>query len=168
MLSIALLWCINCLVVFGEEFGSLSLHGDSTFSGSHVSFVIGRSIQYGEIVIDTDQFVNDSDLLAIVDYNVYVCTSSNSTALIATLDTDAENIGCLSPLADVDGPYPIIGEDAIADYQGMSSKGDPAPNVARFHFLTFGTFFVFVPLATTSYWFICQILPERPFMFTLK
>merc|ERR1712038_2138101 len=67
---------------------------------------------------------------------VYVCTAEDSADL--SLDSDTGLGGCLSSYIDADGPYKVIGSDAVTDYQGNTTYS-VAANEAAFSFLTFDT-----------------------------
>merc|ERR1711878_236262 len=64
------------------------------------------------------------------------CTAENSADL--SLDSDSGFGGCLSSFVDADGPYKVIGTDAVTDYQGNTAYS-VAANEAAFSFLTFDT-----------------------------
>jgi len=103
-----------------------------------VPFVIGQDTIYGKVTVNipadsagaTYQFVDVSI------ENVYVCTAADDVDL--SVDADAGTGGCLSPLIDADGPYKVIGDGAVEQYQGTTIDLG-ADDEAAFSFLTFDT-----------------------------
>merc|ERR1719461_1366426 len=118
--SIALSYLLLCSVAGGVELASLSLYTDDAFQEEAVEndpFYIGQDTQYGKVVVDPDLY-NGTEVLGITIDAVYVCTTDDGTALVASVYSDSEYPGCLSTVVDPDGPYQVIGDEANGDYHG--------------------------------------------------
>lgn len=144
-LDAASLFQDDCSVdLFAVTFeGALTFYSDSNFSQTATdSFVIGQDTIYGEVVVDylADEDGADYEFLDVSIETVYVCTSSDESALAATINSDdvAGVGGCLSSLIDDDGPYIVIGTGS-GPYDGSTAYTDSGNDRARFSFLTFDT-----------------------------
>jgi hypothetical protein len=69
--------------------------------------------------------------------SVFVCTVDPDNEDDIALDASSVTGGCLSQYIDADGPYHVIGNGAVADYEGTVYA--PSGNEASFSFLTFDT-----------------------------
>merc|ERR1719445_2255624 len=102
-------------------------------------FVIGQDTIYGKVAVDIPVDDESGESFAFIDVEieaVYVCTAED-TALLS-LDSDTGLGGCLSSYIDADGPYKVIGSDAVSALQGNTTYS-VAANEAAFSFLTFDT-----------------------------
>ena len=133
----------NCDVnLFEVTFaGEMTFYSDEAFTeeadGSD-PFVIGQDTIYGKVTVtipdDTSSEVFEFGDVEIE--NVYVCTAADGADL--SVDADTGLGGCLSPNIDADGPYKVVGNGAVAAYQGTSDFASAENNEAMFSFLTFG------------------------------
>jgi hypothetical protein len=134
----------NCDVdLWNVEFsGSLAFYKDDAFTeeadGSD-PFVIGQDTIYGKVTVDT-QSDSSGGIYEFVDVeieSVFVCTVDPDNEDDIALDASSVTGGCLSQYIDADGPYNVIGNGAVADYEGTVYA--PSGNEASFSFLTFDT-----------------------------
>jgi len=146
----------NCDVdLWAVEFsGSLAFYKDEALTvaaDASAPFVIGQDTIYGKVTVDT-QSDSSGGIYEFVDVeieSVFVCTVDPDNEDDIALDASSVTGGCLSQYIDADGPYNVIGNGAVTDYQGTVYA--PSGNEASFSFLTFGP------------WFLCSSL--RPFFF---
>jgi len=133
--------------LFSAQFASaMTFYKDPQFTDAVSdgdAFAIARDTVYGEIVVTvpTDDGSNNAlyNLLDVSIQKVWVCTSSNSTALESSLNAVDGSGGCLATASvDGDGPYLVIGGENDNLYDGtiLSAGGN---NDARFSFLAFDT-----------------------------
>jgi hypothetical protein len=122
--------------------GSMAFYKDDAFTeeadGSD-PFVIGQDTIYGKVTVDT-QSDSSGGIYEFVDVeieSVFVCTVDPDNEDDIALDASSVTGGCLSQYIDADGPYNVIGNGAVTDYQGTVYA--PSGNEASFSFLTFDT-----------------------------
>jgi len=134
----------NCNVqLWNVEFsGSLAFYKDEALTveaDGAAPFVIGQDTIYGKVTVDT-QSDSSGGIYEFVDVkieSVFVCTVDPDDEANIALDASSGEGGCLSQYIDADGPYNVIGNGAVTDYQG--AVYDPSGNEATFSFLTFDT-----------------------------
>jgi len=119
--------------------GALDFYVDAAFtepvSTDTAPFVIGQDTIYGKVTVNIPTEI-DIPFSDVEIEAVYVCTAEESADL--SLDSDTGLGGCLSSYIDEDGPYKVIGSDAVTDYEGNTAYS-VATNEAAFSFLTFDT-----------------------------
>jgi len=132
----------NCDVnLFEVTFdGDLAFYSDAAFTeevdDESDPFVIGQDTIYGKVTVDIPDDP-EGETYQFVDVSVetvWVCTAADDLSV----DSDAVAAGCLSSSIDADGPYTVIGNGEVADYQGTTYDVD-GNNEAAFSFLTFDT-----------------------------
>merc|ERR1719474_293229 len=120
--------------------GTLSFYSDDLFSvavdSNSAPFVIGQSTIFGKVTVAMATPGIQFQLSGVTIETVYVCTAAAGADL--TIDSLTGIGGCLSANIDDDGPYNVIGEGAVGDYQGTKIS-TTAADEARFSFLTFDT-----------------------------
>jgi hypothetical protein len=133
---------INCnMSLFEVAFDAeMTFYSDDAFTVEVVDgsdpFVIGQDTIYGKVSVDIPADIG----IAFADVEieaVYVCTAEDAALL--SLDSDTGLGGCLSSYIDADGPYKVIGSDAVSALQGNNTYSVVADNEAAFSFLTFDT-----------------------------
>merc|ERR1719356_2446315 len=132
---------VDCSVdLFAVQFGAeMAFYSDAAFTeevdDESEPFVIGQDTIYGKVTVDIPDEI-DIPFSGVEVEAVYVCTAEDSADL--SVDPDTGLGGCLSSYIDADGPYKVIGTDAVTDYQGNTAYS-VAANEAAFSFLTFDT-----------------------------
>jgi len=120
--------------------GTLSFYSDDQFAAAVDSnsdpFVIGQETIFGKVTVAMADPAIDFQLSGVTIESVYVCTAAAGADL--SVDSVSGLGGCLSANIDDDGPYNVIGEGAVSDYQGTAIS-TTATDEARFSFLTFDT-----------------------------
>jgi len=120
--------------------GTLSFYSDAQFAAAVDSnsdpFVIGQDTIFGKVTVAMADPAISFQLSGVTIESVYVCTAAAGADL--SVDSVTGLGGCLSANIDADGPYNVIGEGAVSDYQGTPIS-TTAANEARFSFLTFDT-----------------------------
>merc|ERR1711937_145610 len=124
-------------VAFEAEMAFFKLYVNDTFTeevnGDSDPFVIGQDTIYGKVAVSTDVVLS---FVEVEVEAVYVCTADDDADLRVNASTGLG--GCLSSYIDDDGPYKVIGSDAVPIYEG-STNYSLAANEAAFSFLTFNT-----------------------------
>merc|ERR1712242_375274 len=134
----------NCAVQLWDVVftGSMAFYKDDAFTviadGSD-PFVIGQDTIYGKVTVDTQSDSSGAiyDFVDVEIENVFVCTVDPDNEADIALDASSGTGGCLSQYIDADGPYNVIGNGAVTDYEGTVYA--PSGNEATFSFLTFDT-----------------------------
>merc|ERR1719356_926173 len=132
---------VDCSVdLFAVEFGAeMAFYSDAAFfeevDDESEPFVIGQDTIYGKVTVDVPADIGIAFDEVEVEA-VYVCTAEDSADL--SLDPDTGLGGCLSSSIDADGPYKVIGSEAVSALQGNTTYS-VATNEAAFSFLTFDT-----------------------------
>jgi len=120
--------------------GTLSFYSDDQFAvavdGNSDPFVIGQDTIFGKVTVAMADPAISFQLSGVTIESVYVCTAAAGADL--SVDSVTGLGGCLSANIDADGPYNVIGEGAVSDYQGTPIS-TTATDEARFSFLTFDT-----------------------------